>query len=98
MMNYDRIDVSEGIDIDKTSASKKCNIFNYWYYLDKWFKFQPDVCNECHEVLMISMNLSNIDIINTYGPGYYCIISRISKREAIDIMQNIDLTDKSGTL
>ena len=35
MLEYDRIEVSEGIDINKTSASKECDICHYWYFLDK---------------------------------------------------------------
>ena len=35
MLEYDRIDISEGIDTDKTSASKECSICHYWYFLDK---------------------------------------------------------------
>ena len=32
MLNYDRIDISEGIDVNKTTKSKECNIFHYWYF------------------------------------------------------------------
>ena len=45
MLYYDTIDVSEGININKTSALKKCDICHYWYFLDKGFKFQRYVCN-----------------------------------------------------
>ena len=34
MLYYDRIDVSEGIDINKTRKSKECDIFHYWYFLN----------------------------------------------------------------
>ena len=51
MLYYDRIDVSEGIDLNKTSESKEYNIWHYWYFLDKGFKFQSDVCHVCHDVL-----------------------------------------------
>ena len=47
---------------------------------------------------MMSMNLSDIAILNIHGADYRCIISRISKSEAINLMQNINLTEKSGTL
>ena len=57
MLYHDRTDVSEGIDVNKTSKPKKCNICHYWYFLDMEFKFQPDVCNGCHDVLMICLNL-----------------------------------------
>ena len=45
MLYYDRINVSEGIDVKKTSESKECDISHYWYFLDKGFTFLPDVCN-----------------------------------------------------
>ena len=35
MLEYDRIDISEEIDINKTNASKECDICHYWYFLDK---------------------------------------------------------------
>ena len=50
MLYYDKISLFEGIDISKTSASKQCDICHYWYFLDKGFKFQPDVCHRCHDV------------------------------------------------
>ena len=93
-----RIDLSEGIDVNETSESKKCNICHYWYFLNKGFKFKSYVYNGCHDLLMISMNLSDIAILNIKGADYHCIISEISKCEAIDLMQNIALTKKSRTL
>ena len=44
MLEYDRIDISEGIDTSKTSASKECNICHYWYFLDKNFNYEPYLC------------------------------------------------------
>ena len=35
MIYHDRIDVSEGIDVIKTSTSKECDICDYWYFLDE---------------------------------------------------------------
>ena len=98
MLYYDRIDVSEGIDVNKTSASKECDICHYWYFLNYSFKFQPNVCNRCHDLLLMSMNLSNIGILNIKGSDYHCIISLISKNEAINLLQNASLTRKSGIL
>ena len=85
MLYYDRIDVSEGIDVNKTSVSKDCNICHYWYFLNYSFKFQPNVCNRCHDLLMMSMNLSDIAILNIKGSDYRCFISLISKNKAIII-------------
>ena len=98
MIYYDRIDVSERFDVNKTSASKECDVFHYWYFLNFSFKFQPNVCNRCHDLLMMSVNLSNIAILNIEGSDFRCIISLISKNEPINLMQNIDLTEKSRAL
>ena len=92
------IDVSEGIDVNKTSALKECDICHYWYFLNNSFKFQPNVCNRCHDLLMWSTNLSDIAILNIKGSDSRCIIGLISKNEAINLMQNADLTEKSVTL
>ena len=98
MLYYDRTDISEGNDINKTSALKLCNICHYWYFLNYRLKFQPNVCNRCHDLLMISMNPTNIAISNIKGSYNCCIISVISKNEAINVTQNADLTKKSETL
>ena len=45
MLEYDRIDISEGIDIKKTNASKECKICHYWYFRDIGFKYEPYLCN-----------------------------------------------------
>ena len=73
MIYYDRIDVSEGIDVNKTNASKACNISHYWYFLKCSLKFQPNVCNKCYGLLMMSVNLSDIVILNIKGSDYCCI-------------------------
>ena len=44
------------------------------------------------------MNLSDIPILNIKGSDYRCVISLINKNEAIKLMQNADLTEKSRTL
>ena len=64
MLYYDRIDVPDGIDVNKTSSSKKFDICHYWCFLDKGFKFQVNVCNGCHDLLMILINLSDILILD----------------------------------
>ena len=95
---YVRIDVSNGISVNKTSASKECDTYQYWYFLYYSFKFQPNVCNRCHDLLTMSVNLSNIAISNIECSNCRCIISLISNNEAMNLMQNADLTEKSGTL
>ena len=97
MLYFDRIDTSEGTDVNKTSASKECDICHYWYFLNFSFKFQPNVSNRCHDLLMMSMNLSDNAILNIKRSHYPCIINLISKNQAINLMQNADLTEKSRT-
>ena len=95
---YDGIDVFEGSDVNKTSPSKEWDVCHYWYFLNYSFNFQSNICNKCHDLLMMSINLSDIAILNIKGYDYRCIISLISKTEAINLMQNADLTEKSGIL
>ena len=76
MLYYDWIDVSEGIDVNKTSSSKKCIMWHYWYFLDKGFKFP--MAAAIGDVLMMSMNLNSIAILSIHGVVYHCIISGTS--------------------
>ena len=58
--NYKKMlyyDVSEGIDVNQTSASKECDICHYCYFLSYSFKFQPKAWNRCHDLLMVSMKV-----------------------------------------
>ena len=98
MLYYDRIDVSEETDINKKSESKERDVCHYWYLFNYSFKFQPNTCNRYHTLSMMSLNLGNIDILNIKGSYYCCIISLISKNEAIKLFQNADLNKKSRTL
>ena len=98
MLYYDRIGVSEGINVNKTSASKECDICHSWYFLDKGFKLQPDICNGYHDVLKMSLKLTNITILNIRGLDYCCIINGIIKVDAVNIQQNVDLTKEKGVL
>ena len=77
---------------------RECDICHCWYFLNYSFNFQPSFCNRCHDLLMMSMNLSDTVVLNIKGSDYRCIINLISKNEAINLMQNTDLTEKSGTL
>ena len=59
MVEYDRIDISEGIYINKTNASKERKMCHYWYFKDIGFKFEPYLCNGFHskKVLVLMMLL-----------------------------------------
>ena len=94
MLQYDRIDVSEGIDINKTSKSKECMLCHYWYFKDIDYKFQVSVCNGCHAVSMMAYELKNMAILNAKGVDYGCILWGISKNDVADRLNNSVLKDK----
>ena len=71
---FERIDVLEGSDVNKTSASKECHICHYCYFLNYNFKFQLNVCNRWHDLLMMSVTLKNVVILNIKGSDYRCVI------------------------
>ena len=68
-----------GIDVNNTSKLKECGICHYWYFLNNSFKFQPNICNRCYDLLMISMKLV---ILNIKSSGYCYSISGVSKSQA----------------
>ena len=87
MLYYGKIDISKGIDVNKTSASKKYYICHYWYFLDKGFKFESYVCNKCHDVLIMPINLNNIADLNINGADYHCVIIVISISNYINLLR-----------
>ena len=93
MLYYDRINVSEGIDVNLTSASEKCSICCYWYFLDKGLRFQNTIFYGCQEWLIMSSDIKSITVLNINGVDYYCIIFGISKSEDIDVLKNADLIE-----
>ena len=52
ILEYDRIDILEGIDVGRTSKSKESKICHYWYFKDIGFKYEPHLCNGCHRLLL----------------------------------------------
>ena len=67
-------------------------------FLDKGCKFQPDICNGFHDVLMMSVSPSDIAILNLLDADYRCNINGISKSEAINLLQNTNLNEKNRTI
>ena len=98
MLEYDRIDISEGIDINKTSASKECNICHYWYFLDKNVNYEPYLCNECHDLMQKAINFKHAAIVSIKGNDYRIHFWYISRNDAIALMTNSNLNDKNGIL
>ena len=98
MLEYDRIDISEGIDINKTNASKECKICHYWYFKDIGFKYEPYLCNGCHGLMLKAISFSDVAIVYVKASAYGIHFWYISKDDAISIMNNSNLVDKMDVL
>ena len=88
MLVDNRIDISEGIDVNKTSASKECDICHYWYFKDISFKYEPYLCNGCHDLMQKAMSFNDVAIVYVKGNAYIIHFWYMSKDEAIIIMNN----------
>ena len=51
MLEHNRIDIYEGIDVNKESTSKECDIIHYWYFKGIGFRYEPYLCNGCHDLM-----------------------------------------------
>ena len=86
--------ISEGIETNKTSASKECNICHYWYFLDKSFSHEPYLCNGCHDLMQKAMNFS-FAIVSIKGSDYRIRFWYMSTNDAIAFMTNSNLKHKN---
>ena len=88
MLKHKKINVSEGIDVNKTSASKECELCHYWFFKDIGFKFEEHVCNRCHDLLTTAHSLKNIAILSARGNTFRCLLKGISKNECLKRLNN----------
>ena len=91
MLEYDRINISEGIDINKTNISKKCDICHYCYFLDKGSKYESHLCNGNYDLMQKAMNFNDVAIVSIKGNDYRFHFWYMSENDAISIMNNSDL-------
>ena len=98
MLEYNRIDISEGIDANKTGASKECYICHYWYFKDTGFKYEKYLCNGCHDLMQKAVSFNNVAIVYVKGSTHRIYFWYMSKDDAINIIIAPNLTDKSGVL
>ena len=93
-LQYEKNDVSEGIDVNKTRVSKEYELCHSWFFKDVGFKFEKHVCNECHHLLKMAFSLENIAILSAKGATSRCLLTGISKNEALKRLNNSVLQDK----
>ena len=99
MLEYDRIDISEGIDINKCEeTSKKCSLCKFYYFLDKNFSYGPFLYNGCYDMSLKSVSMQTLTIINNNGNHYRVNFAFISKKDAYNLIKNTTIIDKKGTL
>ena len=80
MVQYEKSDVSEGIDVNKTSASKEYELCHYWFFKDVGFKFEQHVCNRCHDLL----TMGHMAILSAEGTTFRCLLRSTRKNEALN--------------
>ena len=97
-MEYDRIDISEGIDVNKRNKSKECILCHYWYFLDNNFSSGPYLCDGCYNIKQKSINFKNIAIIHVKKSVYRIYFLYMSKHEVKKLMTNSNLIDKKDIL
>ena len=88
MLEYDRTDILEGIDINKTNALKECDICHYWHCKNIGFKYEPYLCNDCHDLMQKAMNFNDVAIVSVKGSDCKIHFWYKSKDDAINIMNN----------
>ena len=98
MLVRDIIYISEGIDVNKTSSSKECDICHYWYFKDIGFKYESYLCTGCHDLMQKAMGFNDVAIVYVTGSAYRIHFWYMSKDDAITIMYNSNVTDKKGIL
>ena len=94
MVEYERIDISEGIDLIRSNKSNECNICYYWYFLDKHFKYEPYLCYGCHNLMGKAINFNDVAIVSIKGSDYRIYFWYMSKSDAINRLNNSWLDNK----
>ena len=85
------IDVSEGTDIDKTNASKECDVLHYWYFLNNVFRFEPQLSNGCDDLIQKAMTFIDVATVSVKGSDYRIQFWHMGKDGAISMINNHDL-------
>ena len=79
MLKCDKIDISEGIDADKTNESRECKFCHYWYFLNKNFSYGPFTCDGCYTIVQKSTDFKDITIIHVKKTAYRVYFKDIVK-------------------
>ena len=94
----DKIDISQGIDVNETTAWKEYNICHYWCFKDIGFKYEPYLCNGCHGLMQKAMSFNDAAIAYVKGNAYRIHFWYMSKDDAISMMNNSSSINKNDAL
>ena len=94
MLEYDRVDVSERIDVKKTSESRRCFSCNC-YFLKVYFIFQLKVYDDCQNLIQKALSFNNVTIVfvKRKGNDYRIHFCYMSKNTAINILNDANLNE-----
>ena len=98
MLEYGRIDISGGIDVNKTSGSNKCDICHYCYFNDIGYKYEPYLCNGYHDLMQKAISFNDAAIVYVKGSAYRIHFWYMSKDDAISLINNSNLINKKSVL
>ena len=69
-------------------------ICHYWCFKDISYKYEPYVCNGCHDLSMVVYGLKDFMILSIKGVDYRCYVFNMSKTDAINLLNNFVLDNK----
>ena len=98
MLKYERIDISEGIDVDRTDRSKECMFCHYCYFLYKNFSYGPYLCDGCYDIGQRPTDFENIAIVHIKNSSYRIYFPCMSKHELKKLIKMFDPIDNTGSI
>ena len=94
MPEYNRIDISEVIDVNKANGSKECDICHYWYFKDIGFRYEPHLCNGCHDLMQKAISFKNVTVARVKRSAQRIHFLYMSENYAVSIANNSNLVDQ----
>ena len=99
MLEYDKINISEGIDINKSDETcRECSLCKFYYFLDKNFNYGTYLCDGCYDMSTKVVSMQNLAIINHNGNYYRVIFTFMTKKDAYNLIKNAIIMGQKGTL
>ena len=84
--------------LTKQMYQKKCDICHYWYFKVIGFKYKSYLCNDSHDLMQIAMNFNDVAIVSVKRSDCRIRFWYLTKDDAINIIKNSNLNEKSRLL